>query len=267
MKKQIAIAIFVLAGFLGFLYLEKPFREYLVSREMLELKARLTSGACVRALLIVLISVVIRKLNLVSFIRMYKPVNLQALIIPVVIIGLGLFGNVDTYLSVNAATLFLFGVWVLLVGVVEELVFRGFLFPQFLKAFGNRQSVLMWSAVLSSLLFGLVHFLNVLSQPENISGVTSQVFFALSVGVFFCGLLTRTESILIPVFIHALINFSFGAGMLNPEPEIIEAVRAEDGVNWSSVIPTTLFFAFILGGGIFMLLKSDKDKILKRLDN
>ena len=123
------------------------------------------------------------------------------------------------------------------------------------------------AAFVSSSLFGIVHFVNLFSQPDNFIGITSQVFFALSIGVFFSGLMVRTENILVPVLIHALVNFSFGAGELKETPveEISNAVE-QTGINWNSVIPTTIFFAFIMAGGIFMILSSDKQRIMSTLE-
>jgi membrane protease YdiL (CAAX protease family) len=178
---------------------------------------------------------------------------------------LGIATNWSTYLNSNIELLILFSLSVSVVGIVEEFVFRGIIFPLFIRSSKTTDRPILISAVLSSLMFGIVHFFNIFSQPENIIGITSQVFFATSIGVFFCGLMVRTGNILIPIIIHALINFSFGAGELKQSMEYITDVENVSGVNWSSIVPTTMFFSFIFIGGIYMILKTDKENILNTL--
>jgi membrane protease YdiL (CAAX protease family) len=194
-----------------------------------------------------------------------KFTNIQATFIPLVFVLLGIYSNWNTYYQAELPTLALFGLSVLAVGIVEEFVFRGALFPLCIQAFKNTNRPILYAAVLSGSVFGMVHFVNVFSQPDNFIGITSQVFFALSIGVFFSGLMVRTENILIPALIHALINFGFGADELHPLAEELSEGKEGDGVEWNSVIPTTLFFAFILAGGVYMILKSDVNHVLKKL--
>ena len=78
---------------------------------------------------------------------------------------------------------------------------------------------------------------------NKISGVTSQVFFATSIGVFFCGLMVRTKNILIPCPLHALVNFSFGTVELKQSVEEVVEIEEKSRLNWSSVLPTMIFFA------------------------
>jgi len=70
------------------------------------------------------------------------------------------------------------------VGLAEELAFRGFLFPYMAKYTGN----ILLSMVIASLIFGLSHYINLFKHPENIYGINTQVVFAFSMGMFFCGL-------------------------------------------------------------------------------
>jgi membrane protease YdiL (CAAX protease family) len=155
---------------------------------------------------------------------------------------------------------------VVAVGILEEFVFRGIVFPLLIKSFQNKKNVLLWAAFISSFLFGSIHYVNLFEQPGNFVGITSQVFFATSIGVFFCGLMARTGNILIPAAVHALINFSFGAGVLKDGIGLLEtAVESENGLNWNSIIPTSIFFIFIMLGGVFMLLKSNKSLLLRKL--
>jgi membrane protease YdiL (CAAX protease family) len=269
MKKEIKIAILILIGFLTFLWLEKPLREYLSINLFNEQIAKQISSITIRIMLIGVVFALIKKFQHIEFTGLNnwkKLKNVQAIIAVSAFIMIGLFQNWNTYINTEIDLLILFAMSTVTVGVVEELVFRGTVFPLFIKSFKKANRPIIISAVLSSLMFGLIHFVNIFSQPENLIGITSQVFFATSIGVFFCGLMIRTENILIPCIVHALINFSFGAGELKQSIVVVSKIEETTGINWNSVIPTTIFFSFILVGGIYMILKADKLLILSELE-
>lgn len=268
MKKEIKIAVLVLIGFLSFLWLEKPTREFLSLNYFDPTIAKKISGIAIRLILVISAVYLINKLHLrefngISSLGKFK--NIHALILPLAFISMGFFNNWDTYISTDLEILSLFILSTIIIGIVEELIFRGTIFPLFIIALSNNKRSILNSAILSSLMFGAVHFVNLFEQPDNLIGITSQVFFALSIGVFFCGLMTRTENILIPIFLHALINFSFGAGELSQVVEESTEVISSTEINWKSIIPTTIFFTFIFLSGVYMILKSSQKDILIKL--
>jgi uncharacterized protein len=269
MKKEIKIGIVILIGFLSFLWVEKPLREYLSQNLFDQQIANLVSGIIIRIILIIIVFVLIKKLQHINFTGLNdwkKFKNVHTLFIVTVFIMIGISQNWNTYLNTEFELLILFAMSTITVGIVEELTFRGTVLPLFIKSLKESRQPILLSAILSSLMFGLVHFTNLLSQPENLFGITSQVFFASAIGVFFCGLMVRTENILIPCMIHALINFSFGVSELNQAIEEVSQIEETTGINWNSVIPTTIFFSFIFIGGIYMILKTDKKIILSKLE-
>lgn len=268
MKKQLNIAIVLLIGFLAFLWLEKPLKQVLNQMWEQRAMANLVAGIAVRLLLIGIALALIQKLRLLPFtgLKPWKRIqNLQAVGVALVFTTVGITSNWFTYQSASAGMLVLFAISTLAVGVVEELIFRGAIFPLFIQAFAQAKRPILKSAVLSSFMFGMVHFVNLFSQPHNWVGISSQVFFATAIGVFFCGLLVRTENILIPCLIHALVNFSFGAADLNETVSLMPEAAASTGINWNSLLPTTLFFAFILMGGVYMIAKSNEASVLRSL--
>lgn len=269
MKKEIKIAIVVLIGFLSFLWVEKPIREYLSMNLFEEQIAKQISSIITRTILIVVVFMLIKKLRLIDFTGLNnwkKFKNIQASIVVTAFIMMGLFQNWNTYINTEFELFILFAMSTITVGIVEELAFRGTVFPLLIKSFNKAKQPVIVGAILSSLMFGLVHFINLFSQPENFIGITSQVFFATAIGVFFCGLMIRTENILIPCTVHALINFSFGTGELKQSIEEVSKIEETTGINWNSVIPTTIFFSFIFIGGIYMILNADKEVILNKLE-
>jgi len=267
MKKDIYLALLVSFGFIALLWFEKPLRTFLIQNEVAELNAKFISGIFIRSVLLLFSVLLIKKLNLLNFTGLVtrRVFNLQAVFIPLVFISVGIMSNSNTVLSSSNTILALFTLSVILVGLIEEFVFRGIVLPQFIKFFKNKKNVLLISAVISSFIFGTIHFINLFSQPNNLGGITSQVFFALSIGVFFSGLMLRTQNIFIPALIHGLVNFSFGSGELKPNITKSTSIIGEAGIDWSSIIPTSIFFLFIFAGGVFMINKSDKNYFLAQL--
>jgi hypothetical protein len=102
MKKEIKIALVVLIGFLSFLWLEKPLREYL-SRVLFEEQiAKQISSIIIRITLITITFGLIKKLRLINFTGLnywqnFK--NIQAVIIALAFIIMGISGNWTTYLG------------------------------------------------------------------------------------------------------------------------------------------------------------------------
>lgn len=269
MKKELRFIIVIFVGFITLLWLAKPLREFLINYDITELNARLISGVFTRLLIISISLWIISKLNLKKYNGLEKSnkiTNLQALLIPSLFILMGITGNLSTYFNTNIFVLFLFIISVFIVGFAEELLFRGIILPLFITYFKDQKAVLYLSVILSSSIFGIVHYINIFKEPDNFWGITHQVFFALSIGVFFGGLMLRTNSIIIPSLFHGFVNFSFGAGDLKQKDIQIITEKITEGVNWNSIIPTTIFFIFIFLGGIYMIKKVDAEMVLSKLN-
>ena len=268
MKKNFPYIVGVFLGFIGLLWFEKPLRGFLNVYILDELKSKFIAGAVVRFLILIVLFWILKQFRFEKFNGIGKEktdIQLYPLLFPSAFILMGLLSNWSDYLNTDKTLLLLFTVSVFLVGFVEETAFRGIILPLFIQSYRGRKHVLYTSAAMTASIFGTIHFVNLFQQPDNITGITSQVFFALSIGVFFGGLMLRTGSIVAASLFHGLVNFAFGAGELKqviPEKIIQEA---GDGINWGSVVPTTLFFAFILSGGLYMIRQVDKAHILQKL--
>lgn len=96
--------------------------------------------------------------------------------------------------------LLLFLAVALLVGFVEETYFRGMI----LRALLIRGP---WQAVIiSSLLFGMLHLLNV-AGGANLAATLLQVVYAVAIGLMYAALALRTQTILPLIVIHGLTDF------------------------------------------------------------
>lgn len=87
----------------------------------------------------------------------------------------------------------------LLVGLAEEYIFRGILLSLFLKLFHKN----VYGAVIaSSVLFGALHLINL--KALSIGYVSSQVLFAMAIGIIFATIYVKTNNLSIVIILHAL---------------------------------------------------------------
>jgi uncharacterized protein len=118
----------------------------------------------------------------------------------------------------------LFAFLALMTGFAEETIFRGIALHTLLS------KGLMRAVLLSSLIFGLVHFLNLLNGPDLLA-TTVQVIFAFLFGIAFVAPLLYTGSIwplIIVHFIQDFVAFWTTGGLTNtatpPVSEIIQTI-------------------------------------------
>ena len=89
-----------------------------------------------------------------------------------------------------------------IIGFVEELIFRGFLFKAMLKN-GNVKS----AVIVSSVTFGLGHILNLFTGQDLIETL-NQVVFAVAVGFVFTLVFYKSGSLLPGILAHSFIDVS-----------------------------------------------------------
>lgn len=88
----------------------------------------------------------------------------------------------------------------LLIGYIEEVVFRGFLFEGMLPKDGNRKAV-----IISAVTFGIGHIVNLLAGQANLETVM-QVFFAIAWGFIFTAVFYKSKSLIPCALAHGIVN-------------------------------------------------------------
>ena len=122
-----------------------------------------------------------------------------------------------------------FAVYCLFVGLFEEILFRGILFGVLTERFSKDKKGLLKSYMLSSLIFGLMHLLN-LFTGASIGATLLQACYSILTGGLFAYAFLKSKNILIPALVHAVYNC---CGLL---------FTAELGLGYGSLIdlPTAL---------------------------
>ena len=115
--------------------------------------------------------------------------------------GMNIFGQetISGFRNILFAVLGAFAV-----GLCEELIFRGVIFNKLQDLLSGRKNVYLVSALLSSCVFGLIHFENLFEQ--SFIGTTMQVYFAFAIGLCFCGIYLFSGTLLIPILLHGIVD-------------------------------------------------------------
>lgn len=142
------------------------------------------------------------------------------------------------------ATILVLACNMVLVGLSEELMFRGILFHGLLTRFR------IWPAVLmTSLLFGMVHALNFFGTGQ-LEQALMQSLTAFMQGVAYLAIRIRTRSVWPMVTVHAMWDFSLMLGGVNHP-------AAGAGAGWS-ILPFLIALPVFLYG-LFLLRHLQRD--------
>ncbi len=89
----------------------------------------------------------------------------------------------------------------ILIGWIEEIIFRGFLF----KAIEKRRGLTL-AIIISAVTFGMGHILNLVSQPGFETFL--QVIYAIAFGFMFVYIFIKTKSLWPCIILHSIIDFT-----------------------------------------------------------
>lgn len=133
----------------------------------------------------------------------------------------------------------------LMVGFAEEVIFRGLMLVP-LKRRG------LWrAAIITSLLFGLTHAMNVLTG-KSVANDIAQVCYAMAIGFAYAALVLKKGMLWPLVLAHFLIDFT---NFIQTPGFTFPPVW-----NWLIVVSTTLIFTAY---GIFVMLQRSEEKALQ----
>lgn len=88
----------------------------------------------------------------------------------------------------------------LLIGYIEEIIFRGFLFMAMLPKDGFRKSIFV-----VAISFGIGHIINLFAGQRNLETIF-QIFFAISWGFILVSIFYKSKSLLPCIIMHGLVD-------------------------------------------------------------
>lgn len=221
-----------------------------------------------RSLFCTLIFAFIYKSGLKRFSGLLQPLvisNVHFLFLPTLFIVLVIISETDKISSLITSVVILMVISNLLIGLLEEGLVRGIVLPLLIK-YGSGRFNFIWALVVSSIVFGLLHYINLVTDTRTFEEVTGQVIYATAIGCFLGGMSLANNSILPAIILHATIDFLSdvnGHQTARHIDTISLPMPTEEGSQW----PTLFFFLTLVALGIYMSQQSDKGKILSRLEN
>ncbi len=128
----------------------------------------------------------------------------------------------------DVSTILMFLLCMFMVGLSEELCTRTIIAETLLEHYGTSKKGIYLAAIVSGILFGLLHLFNLTSQDTL--GTIVQVFAAGAGGITYAAIYFRTGNIWITVFIHTLNDIGTGAfyGLFN-NGSLTSALETDSG--------------------------------------
>lgn len=97
-------------------------------------------------------------------------------------------------------------IFVLGIGVFEEVLLRGIILNKMVDRWGTSKKGIYSAVLISSLLFGIWHMINLIARPWLIVSTIIQVIYAFFIGAFFCGVYLRTKNLWSVILLHAIFD-------------------------------------------------------------
>ncbi|MDD3241796.1 MAG: CPBP family intramembrane metalloprotease [Bacilli bacterium] len=256
MKKIRTILICVLIAFLGNYFLLSLLPKIIAN--IFNVEGTITNkyliGILVRTIGLIITIIIIKKVKIK--LNYNIKINKSDLIISWLFF-IYIFFNIELidFSKVEVLSIFLMIIDALFVGFFEEFLFRGLILNLCIKEF-NKSKIII-PILISSLLFGLIHFLNL--TTNDITIVTYQVLYATIIGISFSSLLVRTNyNILWCSLLHGLYDIGSGFTDLIPKNNIVSTI------DFSSILIGILTFVPLLIYSIYLVRKEKELSISNR---
>ena len=92
-----------------------------------------------------------------------------------------------------------------LIGLGEEILFRGIILDLLLQSFQKKRGAIFWPVFLSSAIFALFHFINLIDGADILS-VLQQVGYSFLIGAMLAVVLLQTRNLWLCIALHALFD-------------------------------------------------------------
>lgn len=113
--------------------------------------------------------------------------------------------GIPSFGTITGFTLYSFAI-----AVSEEFLFRGLIFGRLLESWRDKKRFVWMAVLISSVIFGLRHLLNLIEKPGTFNMTAAQVCFTLMAGIYLCAVYLKTDNLWICVLIHFLEDFFTG---------------------------------------------------------
>lgn len=126
------------------------------------------------------------------------------------------------------------------IGIAEEFLFRGWLQNEIMRKYNNSLKEAIITIIVSGVLFGLFHMINVLSGQDILTTIT-QVIQTSAIGILFCSIYHASRNIWSLVFLHSFYDFSILLSEVNSYKDCINNTNVSLIVNIITLTASILF--------------------------
>jgi membrane protease YdiL (CAAX protease family) len=168
-------------------------------------------GSYIVVALIIIISAFIKKFNYLGF----RAGNLlKGLLYGLPIILGNIYTFILSYFNIRNSKLitpwayriisFIFQM--LSIGLLEEILCRGIILNILRNKLKNRKNGTLLAIIISSLIFGFAHLMNLINRPELLWGIISQIFYSIIIGICYAIIYIKFNNIIVVIILHSLFN-------------------------------------------------------------
>ena len=157
------------------------------------------------------------------------------------------FMNYKMYEFNDAIEIICFILGYLLVGIFEDVLVRGLVLNIMLDKYGNNKRGIWLSIIISSLIFGCAHFLNLTTGAE-FNGVLIQVIAASGIGIYLAAIYLRTNSVWYVALLHGLWDIAATSTSLfkDTNVDLVDTISNYSIINLYPVIVYILLAIYLL---------------------
>ena len=187
------------------------------------------------------------------------------LAVPMIVISLYNFAySILSLGSFNIASFINMLIFCIFVGIAEEFLCRGWLQNEFIERYSSNKKEIIVSIILSSLIFGFMHIVNI--SVQTVFETIIQIINATTLGFLLGSIYYKTKNIWSVIFLHAFYDFSIMLGEIDmvknctyTNPSLTASIVESFGVLIISLL-------WVLGA-IYVLNKCNFDKKKKEHSN
>lgn len=264
-KNPIIIVLLFITGILLLSSIKNPLMEFYGVNGRIAISTKHFIDATFNILYALVSIYFIKKYRLIDLAGLGKQKfkNWFLLIFPLYIILLNWEETADiNYASIPTINYIAALIWCFSVGLMEELMLRGFIQSLFIKKYANTKKRLVLSVLGAAFIFGILHLLNF---DKGLYGEITQVLYATFIATMFGALLLRTHKIWPLIIIHGLIDLFGNLETFKlTETSILLAPKEPQGIGNSIVVILALLPCFIYG--LILLRKVNVDNIQDKLN-
>jgi uncharacterized protein len=222
-------------------------------------------------ILICVLAIIIKRLQVPHLYFSFVKGGAYLYYLPAVFMAFIYTNGFNDLLHMSGSTLysgkaFLTGIATLTRALFEEILFRGVVIGLLLSRYHNSKNGVLRSIVISSVLFGLVHIVNIWTHPERGTDYAiAQVCNAVCLGVLYGAIYMKTRSIIVLGLVHFMNNYAIHASALDGVEHVIEPIKGNTTIAEAvaSEILGYIIFALPLLMGLYIVKRINREDIEK----